>query len=220
MSPDVRSALSLFQGLPFAERMWVRGRLATAPLAEVARHVPAGRVADVGCGHGLLTALLAAGRADRHVLGVDPDPRKVQWAKASVGALPNVELREGSVEQLDVVRDGGLDAIVVADVLYLLPLARWEGFLGACHRLLRPGGRLVLKEMEADRSWKHVKAVAQEALVVHLLRRTHSSGGLTVLPRSEMEALLARAGFAPEQVVSLGRGYTTPHVLYVAKREA
>lgn len=220
MPPETQASLSLFRPLPLPERLWVRGRLFTAPLEAVAREVPPGRVADVGCGHGLLTALLAHGREDRRVLGVDPDARKVAWARQSVGALPNVELRTGTVEDLDPARDGGLDAVVVADVLYLLPRARWAGFLAACCRLLRPGGRLVLKEVEADGSWKQAKALAQEALVVHLLRRTRSSGGLGLLPRGEMEGLLAAQGLLPERTVALGRGYTTPHVLYVAKRSA
>jgi 2-polyprenyl-6-hydroxyphenyl methylase/3-demethylubiquinone-9 3-methyltransferase len=217
---QVDAALALFRPLPLAERLWVRGRLFTAPLEALAREVPAGRVADVGCGHGLLTALLAQGRPERQVLGVDPDARKVAWARRSVGALGNVELREGTVEGLLPEGAASFDAVVVADVLYLLPLAAWEGFLASCRALLRPGGRLFLKEVEGDGSWRHRKALAQEALVVHLLRRTHSSGGLQLLPRPRMQALLAGAGLTPERTVGMGRGYTTPHVLYVAKRSA
>ena len=47
-----------FQTLPLRERLFVRARLASAPLEVMAALAPEGRIADVGCGHGALSALL------------------------------------------------------------------------------------------------------------------------------------------------------------------
>lgn len=211
--------LRLFDRLSPGERLFVRGRLLTAPLRELERRVSseARQVLEVGCGHGLLTGMLALGRAERRVVGIDPDVRKIDWAKRSVGALPNVELRAVGAEELLPEFEGAFDAIVIADVLYLLPQTRWAQLLRTCHRLLRPDGQLVLKEAEADRSWKHLKAVAQEVVMVHGLRRTRSSGGMTLLPRETVSAMLRDVGFEVREVKAL-RGYSTPHILYDARR--
>jgi 2-polyprenyl-3-methyl-5-hydroxy-6-metoxy-1,4-benzoquinol methylase len=211
-------ALDIFSGLPLKERLFVRARLFSAPLAALAARCPAGRILDIGCGHGALIALLA-GEPGRTVLGIDPDPRKIAWAQAGPGQLANVSLRQATVDDLLPDLEGHFDAVAVADVLYLLPTEDWADFADSCRRLLKPGGLLLLKEAEANRSWKHFKCLAQEQLMVRLLRRTHGSGGLTLQPRRFTEQLLADRGFAVEEVVDLSAGYTTPHVLYVARAE-
>lgn len=211
-------ALAVFAPLPLPERLFVRARLASAPLEELARRVVGPRVLDVGCGHGLLVALVAVGFPEREVVGLDVDPRKIAWARRSVGRLPNVRLEVLSVERLAEVEAGRFDTVCVADVLYLLPPAKWAGFLAACHALLRPGGRLLLKEAEDDGGWRTRKALLQEQLMVRLLRRTASSGGLGFSPREKFLEALTAAGFQLQQTRSLAAGSTTPHVLFIAER--
>lgn len=208
------SALSLFHPLPLRERLFVRGRHFTAPLEEVARRAPAeGRIADVGCGHGLLSALLVWDHPRRSVVGVDPDPRKIDWARASVGTTANARFEVGTAASLPA---NSFEAITVADVLYLLRPAQWPAFLGDCRRALVPRGRLLLKETEDDGTWRTWKCLAQEQLMVRVLRRTKGSGGLQLLPRSFTTDLLERAGFEVREVVTLSGGYSTPHVFFCA----
>lgn len=221
MSALLQQALSLYATLPPAERFHVHARASSAPLLAVASRMPGGTVADIGCGHGLLSALLALASPGRTVHGVDPDPRKVAWARQALAGLPNVRLEEGTVEaMLATSLRGACDGATVCDVLYLLPEAKWDGFLRSVHGLLKPGGRFLLKEVEGDGSWKHRKALAQEWVMVSLLGRTQASGGMVLLPRAEMTRRLQAAGFSVREVVELGRGYTTPHILYVAEARA
>jgi 2-polyprenyl-3-methyl-5-hydroxy-6-metoxy-1,4-benzoquinol methylase len=221
MNAPISAALALFSRLPPAERFHVQARAFSAPLEAVAARVPSGgTVADVGCGHGLLSGLLALSDSRRTVQGVDPDPRKVEWARQGPGRLANVKVEVGTVETLAERLPGHFDAVVVSDVLYLLPVERWPGFLQEVRRLLRPGGRLLLKEAEGDGSWKHLKCLAQEVVMVKLLGRTKAGGALVLQSRGEVEALLRRAGFAPRETVALGAGYSTPHILYVAEAVA
>jgi 2-polyprenyl-6-hydroxyphenyl methylase/3-demethylubiquinone-9 3-methyltransferase len=175
-------------------------------------------VADIGCGHGLVAALLAAGRADRTVVGVDPDPRKISLARLGPGRLSNVSFLPGTVDALLSDLQGKLDGVVVVDVLYLIPPEKWPTFLESCHRLLKPGGELLLKEAEATRSWKTWKCLAQEQLMVRILRRTRSSGSVHLITREEAKGLLRDRGFEKIEVIDLSKGYSTPHVLFTAKR--
>lgn len=212
--------LQIYRPLPWRERAFVRARWGSAPLQRMAELAPQqGFIADVGCGHGVLSAALALGKPARRVLGVDPDERKIALARQALASLPNVELRAGTAESLLPELEGAFDAIVVADVLYLLPFDGWPAFLRTCHRLLRPGGRLLLKEAEADRrSWKYWKCVVQEAVMVRLIRKTHSSGGLGFRTRQELRSALEEAGLSVESVEDVSRGYSTPHVLFIARR--
>jgi 2-polyprenyl-3-methyl-5-hydroxy-6-metoxy-1,4-benzoquinol methylase len=212
----VSRALQVFSPLPLKERLFVRARLFSAPLAELANRCPEGSILDVGCGHGALIALLARDHPSRKIVGIDPDERKIAWAKSGPGILRNVSLRRAAVEDLLPEMESQFDAVVVADVLYLLPVEQWGNFAAACRRLLKPSGLLLLKEAEANGSWKHFKCLAQEQVMVRLLGRTQSSGGLSLKPRQFTEGLLKQNGFAVKEVVDLSRGYTTPHVLFLA----
>ena len=216
---DARLA-QVFTPLPWRERAFVRARWSSAPLQGMADRAPdRGFLADVGCGHGVLSAALALGSPARRVLGVDPDERKIALARKALSSLPGVEVREGTAGSLLPQLQGAFDAVLVADVLYLLPFDRWPDFLHACLRLLRPGGLFLLKEAEADRrSWKYWKCVAQEAVMVRLVRKTRSSGGLGFRPRAELAGALASAGFAGTTVEDVSGGYSTPHVLLTARR--
>ncbi|HEX5861086.1 MAG TPA: methyltransferase domain-containing protein [Nocardioides sp.] len=101
------------------------------------------RVADLGCGTGTLTLLLAGeGYA---VDGVDFSPEMIRRARAKLGASPaaGVTFAEADAERppLEV---GAYDAVLCRHVLWAMTdpaatLRRWVA-------LLVPGGRLVLVE--------------------------------------------------------------------------
>jgi 2-polyprenyl-6-hydroxyphenyl methylase/3-demethylubiquinone-9 3-methyltransferase len=206
-------ALALYRGLPVPVWLHTRLRHWTCPLARVVERVPAaGRLLEVGCGHGLFANAAALAHPGLDVLGVDPDARKIRWAEATVGARGNVRFRRG---ELAAVAERGFDAVAVLDVLYLIPRAGWPSFLSGLRERLRPGGRLLLKEVETRPRWKFYRCVAQETMSVRLLGLTHG-GGFAFAGRAEMEGLLRAAGFESVAVTDLGQGYLTPHVLYEA----
>lgn len=218
MSPLLsHPALEVFRPLPLFERLFVRARLFSAPLAEVARLAKGQRVLDVGCGHGLLCSMMASGFPDRFVVGIDTDPQKIDWARRSVGRLPNTRFDVMTIERLASLEPASFDTVTVCDVLYLLPKHTWPEFLVTCRQLLRQGGQLLLKEAEDDGGWRTRKTLLQERLMVRLLRRTKDSGGLGFLPAEKTQSALEKAGFRVTQRISLSRRSTTPHVLFVAE---
>jgi 2-polyprenyl-6-hydroxyphenyl methylase/3-demethylubiquinone-9 3-methyltransferase len=211
-------ALRVFGSLPLRERLFVRARLFSAPLVELSRRARGERVLDVGCGHGLLCALLTQDAPGRSVTGIDPDPRKIDWARASVGQRATARFEVATAEALAAREPEAYDTITIADVLYLLPDSAQPSLLEACRRLLKPGGLLLLKEAEDDGGWRAKKALLQERLMVRLLGRTRSSGGLGFRSREATQVALAAAGFRVDETLALSRGSTTPHVLFVANR--
>jgi 2-polyprenyl-6-hydroxyphenyl methylase/3-demethylubiquinone-9 3-methyltransferase len=209
-------SLKAFATLPWKERWFCRARLWLAPLTAVAQSASGNALLDVGCGHGVLATLLLEGGPERRVVGIDPDERKIEWARASVGRDPRAEFRACTIEALAAERPGTFDCVLVADVLCLITRDAWGPFLAAARRLLRPGGRLVLKDAENDGSWRATKALWQERLMVHVLRRTVSTGGIGFATRTELSRYLTNAGFVIDEITSHARGYSTPHVLLLA----
>ena len=112
--------------------------------SEVLARLPACEVAaDLGCGTGSLLAALAAKAAK--VIGVDSSPRMLALARRACSSNRNVELRLGELEHLPL-REQEADAAVLNLVLHHLRLPV-EG-LREAHRVLRPGGTLVLADLD------------------------------------------------------------------------
>ncbi len=208
-------SLTVFEPLPAKERWFCRTRLKLAPLEEVAARASGPSVLDVGCGHGVLAALMLHAHPDWRVVGIDPDERKIDWANESIGKNPNTEFRAWTIETLADQRPASFDCVVIADVLCLIARDAWPSMLESARRLLRPGGRLVLKDAENDGSWRAIKALMQERLMVHILRRTLASG-IGFATRDELADYVRRAGFVVDDITSHARGYTTPHVVLTA----
>mgnify|MGYP000288879893 CR=1 FL=1 len=99
------------------------------------------RVADLGCGTGSLSLLLA--EEGYAVDGVDFSPEMVARALAKTAGEPHVSIVEGDAFD-PPLPPSSYDAVLSRHVLWALPdpveaLRRWSS-------LLRPGGRLVLVE--------------------------------------------------------------------------
>ena len=99
------------------------------------------RVADLGCGTGSLSLLLAE---DGYAVdGIDFAPEMVRRAQAKAGTFPDTSFRVGDAADPDLPR-AAYDVVLCRHVLWSLPdpgtvLDRWV-------ELLVPDGRLVLVE--------------------------------------------------------------------------
>ena len=101
---------------------------------------PGGRLLEVGCGDGWLLSLLAA--RGWQTEGLDFDPRAVEAARSR-----GLEVRLGPIGEQGYP-DGGFDAVVMVHVLEHVPDPL--ELLQACHRVLRPGGSLVIITPNVD----------------------------------------------------------------------
>lgn len=132
----------------FFYRRWAEPSL-TPLYRRIGAEIPIeeGRLLDVGCGPGKFDRLLAAANPALEVVGLDASPDMLRQARRGP-ALPNLEFREGSVEEASFER--GFDFAVT-----VLSFHHWEEpqrGLAAVHELLLPGGRFWIYEPDADAS--------------------------------------------------------------------
>jgi ArsR family transcriptional regulator len=109
-------------------------------------------VADIGCGEGDLTMLLA--RFVKRVVAVDISAqmlRVVQERSAEAGVARRVAVEKGDLEKLPL-DTGSIDSAFVSQVLH--HAARPGKGLTEAARILKPGGRLILLDLaQHDQEW-------------------------------------------------------------------
>ncbi len=109
------------------------------------------RALDVGCGTGVVTRELARRvGAQGRAIGVDPSPSLLAVARQLAqeqGLGDRVEFREGSALRAPFP-DGSFDVVLCVTVLSHVPGG--EGAIPELARLLRPGGRLGVFDLDTD----------------------------------------------------------------------
>jgi len=209
--------LALFDHAPRRDRLHVRGRFRTCPVALVDAEVPrVGRVLEVGCGHGLVSAYMALSSPQRRVTGIDIDARKIAVA---THALSHVDHTKAHLEFHQMAAgdmpDGRWDAIVIVDVLYLLDRQSELALLDDCIGRLADDGVLVVKETDVSPRWKHWLARAQEIVATKILRITAGSS-LVFTPIAEIVQHLEKSGLAVT-TRRVDKGYLHPHAMVIAR---
>jgi arsenite methyltransferase len=158
-------------------------------------------VVDVGCGPGFYSReLLDKVGPDGSVTGVDESPQMLAVAKRRSQGFENVRFAEGDATALPV-ESGRFDRALSVQVLeYVTDVAR---ALAEMHRALRPGGRVVIWDVDwATLSW-HSEDPDRMARV---LKAWDDHLADPYLPRT-LAASLRAAGF--EDVKMEGHGFVT-----------
>jgi arsenite methyltransferase len=180
-----------------------RRRLVRAALAAA----PGERILDLGCGPGFYCAeLLEEVGPDGSVIGLDSSPHMLDLAARRCEGLGNVEFHQADATSIPV-KEESVDGAICVQVLEYVPDV--AAALVELHRALRPGGRVVLWDIDwATVSWHSADpsrmARVLEAWDAHLVHRSLPS---TLAPamrsagfeRVQMEAhSFASADFDPE----------------------
>src|SRR3954466_5630127 len=140
-------------------------------------------VGDLGCGTGQVASALAP--FVRRVIAVDRSGEMLQAARRRLRDLPGAEVRRGELEALPIA-DEELDAATLILVLHHLPDP--AAALAEAHRVLKPGGRLVIADMLPHDREEYRRQMGHVWLG---------------FGRDQRQTLLATAGFERTRIVPL-----------------
>lgn len=166
---------------------------------------PESHVLEIGSGNGGAAVYLATTTKAR-ATGLDNNEAGIRWAVAlsrEKGVEDRVEFRLGDATKPLPFADNTFDAVFANDTFSLIPDR--AALLRQCHRVLRPGGRLLYTDPMVL-----VGVVASEEIAV----RTWA-GASWLIPQGGNERLLQEAGF---ELVS--QEDLTESVVTVARRQA
>lgn len=119
-------------------------RAMLAGFADLVRAGGAGQVADVGCGSGRVAAHLHG--LGLPVFGIDLSPRMVAVARQT---YPGLRFEVGSMLGLDLP-DGALGGVVTWYSIIHVPQERLPEVFAEFHRVLAPGGHVLLAFQAGD----------------------------------------------------------------------
>jgi 2-polyprenyl-3-methyl-5-hydroxy-6-metoxy-1,4-benzoquinol methylase len=183
-------------------------------------------VLDLGCGQGLLFALLRSAET-QYQRGSWPD----NWPAAARGLdLHGIELRESevaiarkalgssaSITSLDL-SDGEIpraDVITLFDVLHYLDADAQVSLIKRIANAISPGGLLLVRDADAAGGFSF--RVTHFAERIAAICRGHLNQGFHFRSRVEWDALFSENGFAIE-TLPMSEGTPFANVLWVARR--
>lgn len=214
----------------FAER-YARGKLAHDPVfaAILAQGLipDRARLVDIGCGTGLLAALLLAGRECFEqgmwpaswpapprlpsIWGIDLRPRAVRVAQAALGARARVIA--GDMRTADIPPG---DAIVLLDVLHYVDRGAQAEMLGRCRGALGRGGVLLARVADARAGLRFWMTTSADRIA------TLARGGsprLRCRPLPEWLDVLGQSGFGDVEIAPMSAGTPFANVLLRARAQ-
>lgn len=210
---------SLYKKTDVTTQLFVAIRLITAPFLSLELYVPKrGMILDLGCGHGLFSFIAAITSLQRKIVGIDPDISKLNAINSIHNYKTRVTFNTKTLQELVKIKKK-FQAIVIIDVVYLLPKEELVNTLLLCQKLLTKKGKIVLKTSQMEKGLGHWLAFLQEKIMVQALRRTKSSStGLYFRTLDEYRSLFTASGLEVQVESRLKTIFFHPHYLFVLKK--
>ena len=192
---------------------YVVGKLKRDPATRaIAELGDLGDVIDLGCGRGHLALYLLERGVATRVRGYDWDEEKVVLAQRASDGL------DASFSTLDVRKaatEPG-DTVLLIDVLHYMPSEAQDALLRRAADLVKPGGRLVLRDVTAGAGWRSAVTMFVEWISMRIRFNLGERLSFRNVER-ELVPILDEKGFRCT-VTPCWRGTPFANVLLVARR--
>ena len=174
-----------------AQRFWHAAKIRLVDRLAPAR--PGGRIADAGCGSGVIAAHLAAAGA-REVVGFDANPAAVEFASRSF-ASGRLRFVHGPFER--ILEQGPFDQIYCLEVLEHLYEEQAVETLRLFAQAAAPGATLFVTTPNARSAWPFIEWTLDRLRLVPTLDEAQH---LTLFTRATLRRAMTAAGWAPTEI--------------------
>jgi SAM-dependent methyltransferase len=180
-----------------------------------------GTVIDLGCGQGLMLALIAEAQTAQpgeerlrveRLVGIELREKVADIARRALGDAAEISAADARTEALPAAR-----TILVFDVLHMMPAADQETLLRGLVAALEPGGTLLLREADADAGWRF--QAVNFANRMKALAFGYSSKEFYFRTAAEWRTLLETFGLSVE-LQPMGQGTPYGNVLLAGTKAA
>lgn len=190
------------------QRFYLFFRILLCPFDRLVKYIPdKGEILDLGCGNGAWFGYLSLLKKDLKKTGYEIDPVKLKSACSLIDCRTNIEKRDIG----DKIK-GLYDCISIIDVFYLISPEKQQSILKNCYEHLKPGGRIVIKELVMKPRWKFFISYFEEILAVRILNFTYGNR-LYFKSSSYYVEMIKKIGFSEIKISELHKGYFAPHEL-------
>lgn len=215
----IETAAHRYLGSSLFDWELVRGKLRYDPVYLALLHgglLPrSGTLVDLGCGRGILFALLLAARGGEglpRLIGIERSAKKAAAARRALDGEATIETAD--LASAPIPPSG---CILLLDVLHYLDAAAQEALLRRAGAALEPGGALLLREADAAGGRRFTATLWQERLCAWA--RGDFSQRFCFRSLAEWTDLLNRLGLsAAAEPMAMGTPYA--NVLIVARAPA
>jgi len=186
-----------------------------APYEEVEKLVPKkGKILDLGCGEGVFANFLALSSKNRRILGIELD--KERLAAANRG-IKNASFKQGDATSVKIPL---VDCIIAFHLFHhLKSFNDQEKLLQKSVNALKPGGRLIVVEVDIKPTFKYlVSWITDHFIVPILFEKKLYTPDIYFRKKAEWESLFEKYGLSC-RVISAEKGKPFTHVILECKSD-
>lgn len=189
-------------------RFWI---LRQRFLDEIGQYLPQrGRVLDIGCGFGLFSLYYASVAPGLALRGLDRNPRRIAMAQRAAARLGLGNVTYEVADARDWRADGDYDAVYMLDIVHHVDEESVRPLLEQLGKAVRPGGRLLIKDVDTRPAYKRWFTHALDRLM-------DPRTPVRYWAAEELQALLSELGFRVYRHLLVDY-LPYPHILYICER--
>ena len=134
----------LLMTFDFGRQVYLKGIV--RKLQEISQLSPDKKILEIGCGNGVGTRLIQEFFKPSEFIATEFDPQLVEIAQLKNKGT-RVVVEEGDATNLRF-QDNEFDAVIGLSVIHHIP--NWKDCLDELHRLIKPNGLLIIKELSIE----------------------------------------------------------------------
>jgi len=170
-------------------------------------------VLDLGCGYGFLCYMLQFLSQERTITGVDYDEEKIDVAQHGYLRSDRLQFCYADVTTFPLQQ---YDVIIISDVLHYLEVDQQERLLAKCFNALNPGGKVIVRDGNADLKERHKGTRLTEFFSVRLLGFNKATNTLNFVSGGRLKSLAQAHGL---EVSVLDDTTYTSNVIFVMEKK-